>query len=79
MNNDTKNGSSETSVHVRIKNIEFHVFDKLFGAKGTLKIHVKAVHEGIKEFKCQECGKTFSHRWSWINHKVMQNRVIKIL
>ena len=32
---------------------------KQFGQNGDLKIRMKAVHEGAKDFECEECSQMF--------------------
>ena len=35
---------------------------KLFEMNGSLKHHIKTVHEGIREHECKICGKAFGKK-----------------
>ena len=41
---------------------------KLFSRAGTLKIHIKTVHNGQKDHKCDSCEKAFSSAQSLKKH-----------
>ena len=36
---------------------------------GSLKIHIKVVHEGVKEHNCEQCGKTFGRKSALLIHQ----------
>ena len=47
-----------------------NVCGRTFGRRSKLIIHVKSVHQKIKEFSCNVCGKQFSSRYKVNRHLV---------
>ena len=45
-----------------MKNVE------CFSQKSNLTTHKNAIHKGLKPFKCNECGRTFSRKDYLQNH-----------
>ena len=39
-----------------------------FRSSGYLKIHMRAIHDKIRQWKCEHCPMDFAHKQSWIDH-----------
>ena len=47
--------------------------------KHTLKTHIEGVHEGLKKYKCGDCGKSISTKYLLAYHKENACKVLKAL
>ena len=50
----------------------------MFGYKGNLKQHVKAVHENIREHACNSCGKRFLQKNKLKRHTETVHEKIRV-
>ena len=71
-NSSTSKESSTKTVKVKEQNI-CEICKKSFSRKSYLKLHVKTVHDEVKEYKCEICGKTFARIG---NYKFMEKQLI---
>ena len=54
-------------VHYGEKNQKCKECDFKCGAPGTLKTHIRTVHEGLF-YKCEQCDKTYTHKKDLSDH-----------
>ena len=45
------------------------ICSKGFSVKGSVKEHIKTVHQKLRNFGCKYCGKTFGHKCNQIRHE----------
>ena len=53
--------SKQNSALKKQRRIKCELCEKSFHSKGYLKLHIKVVHDKIKEYMCDFCNKTFGH------------------
>ncbi|KAI8810407.1 hypothetical protein BJ742DRAFT_801725 [Cladochytrium replicatum] len=41
---------------------------KMLSSARALRLHIRVVHEDIKDFKCRDCGEAFGYKLSLLNH-----------
>ena len=72
----TSKESSTKTVKVKEQNI-CEICKKSFSRKSYLKLHVKTVHDEVKEYKCEICGKTFGQNSELQIHGETAHNLIK--
>ena len=65
-------------LHEKVKDYQCQSCDKMFGYKGNLEQHVKAVHENIREHACNSCGKRFHVKSRLKRHTESVHEKIKV-
>ena len=67
------------TVHLKVKDYKCPVCGVLFGEKGNLKKHIRAVHEGKYPHKCEfeNCTKSFTRSENLRRHVTTVHRMIK--
>jgi uncharacterized Zn-finger protein len=48
--------------------IECEVCHRRFGEKGSLRTHIRTVHEGVRGFECEVCHRRFGQKGSLRTH-----------
>ena len=60
--NDTKNESNKDEAEsLPLEKFKCEICNKETSSKYKLKLHKESVHEGLKKYKCDNCGKSFTH------------------
>ena len=74
-NNKIKLKAHVDGFHKNQKNLqECKICNKMY-TKGQLKIHIRTVHDKIKDYQCTICGKAFAHRKSFITHHDVHSKI----
>ncbi|CAH2067504.1 unnamed protein product, partial [Iphiclides podalirius] len=75
-NNDTSDKLAESEVEQQADNNKFkcNQCDKIFNSKQSRSLHVKAVHQGERPYKCVECGAAFGYPRSLALHAISHRR-----
>ena len=66
VNQEPINSSNMNVTEFTSKSCE--ICDKTFSTVQALKMHIEAVHQGLKKYKCIKCGKSFGHAGSLKKH-----------
>ena len=53
-----------TAHYGKVRIIACNICTKTFSTQSKLKIHIKTVHEGLKDYKCESCGKLLQVKYS---------------